>query len=161
MALSKRVWFGAAVATAVVGTAIGVRRCDPIPIEPPTDFSYAVHLRPRVFVMHEPLVPAPSKTLRITIAPDIDTPATVTRAVAQLRASPTGTPYRDPVRGQRGQHVRLRDHARRQRRRTDLQRLRGTGERGARREPWAVPVHRGERTAHEHQGGGAGSGASP
>lgn len=52
MALSKRLWFGAAVATVAVGTATGVRRCDPIPIEPPTDFSYAVHLKPRVFVMH-------------------------------------------------------------------------------------------------------------
>ena len=92
MTLSRRLWIGAAVATAVVATAIGVRRCDPIPIAPPTDFSYAVHLKPRVFVMHEPLVPAPSQTLRITIAPDIDAPATVTRAVAQLRTSPTGTP---------------------------------------------------------------------
>ena len=88
MALGKRFWFGAAVATAVVGTAIGVRRCDPIPIEPPTDFSYAVHLTPRVFVMHEPLVPAPSKVLHITIAPDIDAPANIKRAVAQLRVTP-------------------------------------------------------------------------
>lgn len=92
MAISKRLWFGAAVATAVVGTVVGVRRCDPIPIEPPTDFSYAVHLKPRVFVMHAPLVPAPSKTLRITIAPDIDAPAMVQRAVAQLRTSPADAP---------------------------------------------------------------------
>ena len=92
MAKSKHWWAGAAVATAVIGTVIGVRRCDPVPITPPTDFSYAVHLRPRVFVMHEPLVPAPSTTLRITIAPDLDASATVARAVAQLRSTVTSVP---------------------------------------------------------------------
>ena len=82
----------AVAATTAVGLVLGVRQCDPIRIEPPTDFSYAEHLKPRVFVMHEPLVPAPSSVLRITIAPEIDAPATVKRAVAQLRTSPVASP---------------------------------------------------------------------
>ena len=92
MATSRRWWIGAAVASAVVATAVGVRQCDPLRVEPPTDFSYAVHLKPRVFVMHEPLVPAPSTTLRITIAPELDAPATVARAVAQLRNTASSPP---------------------------------------------------------------------
>lgn len=81
----RRAWTLAAVATTAVVAILGVRRCDPLPLQPSADFSYAVHVRPRVFVMHAPLVPPPSSTLRVTLAPDVDSGVTVTRAVAQFR----------------------------------------------------------------------------
>jgi hypothetical protein len=84
--MSKRRWMGLAGLVGVVFVGAFVRRCDPIP--PPTDFSYGSHLRPRVFVSHEPLVPAPGSTVTIRLAPDLGAGVTVQRAVALFRESP-------------------------------------------------------------------------
>ena len=51
-------WIGAAAITVALGSVVLVRACDPIVIGKPTDFSYAAHERPRVFVSHHPLIPA-------------------------------------------------------------------------------------------------------
>jgi len=73
----------ALLAAGVVFAAIAIRRCDPF--APPTDFSYGSHLRPRVFVSHEPLLPKPGDKITLRVAPDLDAGATVQKAFATLR----------------------------------------------------------------------------
>ena len=82
-------WIGAAAITVALGSVALVRACDPIVIGKPTDFSYAGHQRPRVFVSHHPLIPRPGDPLIIRLVADLPSDATVQQAKAVLRSSPT------------------------------------------------------------------------
>jgi hypothetical protein len=81
-------WIGAAAITVALGSIALVRACDPIVIGKPTDFSYAGHQRPRVFVSHHPLIPRPGDELTIRLVPDLPSNTTVQQAKAVLRNSP-------------------------------------------------------------------------
>ena len=82
-------WIGAAAITVALGSVALVRACDPIVVGKPTDFSYAGHQRPRVFVSHHPLIPRPGDPLIIRLVADLPSDATVQQAKAVLRSSPT------------------------------------------------------------------------
>src|SRR5262249_47379049 len=82
--MNRKAGGGAAAAVLVVGAGFSVRRCDPINLNPPDIFSYAVHERPRVFISHHPLIPAPGGNLTLTLAPDLPAGVSVQRAVAVL-----------------------------------------------------------------------------
>jgi hypothetical protein len=82
-------WIGAAAITVALGSVALVRACDPIVIGKPTDFSYAGHQRPRVFVSHHPLIPTSTDPLIIRLVPDLPADATVQQAKAVLRNSPS------------------------------------------------------------------------
>lgn len=79
----RRLWLGVALVVLVVGVAAGVRRCD-LKLTPPTAFSYGGHERPRVFVSHHPLIPAPGAELIIRLMPDLPGGVRTDRATAFL-----------------------------------------------------------------------------
>lgn len=78
-------WLGAAAITMALGSVVLVRACDPIVVGKPTDFSYANHERPRVFVSHRPLIPAPDDELTLRLVPDLPSDISVRHAKAVLR----------------------------------------------------------------------------
>jgi hypothetical protein len=84
-------WIGAAAVTAALGSVLFVRACDPLFTTKPTDFSYAGHERPRVFVAHHPLVPRPGTELTIRLEPDLAAGGVVRHAKAVLRDPASGT----------------------------------------------------------------------
>jgi hypothetical protein len=86
--VSRRRWIGLGVVVAL-GAGFLVRRCQ-IDLAAPTVFSYGGHEKPRVFVSHHPLIPAPGADLTVRLAPDLPSGVAVRRAVASLR-DVTGT----------------------------------------------------------------------
>jgi len=87
--MKRRYTYLASATVLLLVTGVFVRRCDPIIVGPLTMFTYATHERPRVFVSHRPLIPAPGSTVTIRIEPDLPAGVTTTSAQATLRATPT------------------------------------------------------------------------
>lgn len=94
--MSRRWWSGIGAVALVVGVGILVRQCDPITITAPTFFMYGSHERPRVFVAHHPLIPAPGATLTIELVPDLPADVTVTKAFASLHHPADGAATTKP-----------------------------------------------------------------
>src|SRR5262245_51259980 len=85
-------WIGVAATTVALGSVFLLfRACDPIITSKPTDFSYAGHERPRVFVSHHPLVPRPGAELTVRLEPDLPAGAAVHQATAVLRDPASGS----------------------------------------------------------------------